>query len=116
MRNAHQTGTAMIRCKYTSKGIICKPCVLTGDALIGWIIVSPYNCLVPTVSNRVEEMRVVFGGMGPTTKVLLAYPQWWKGREWSRTSLFDSLDVLREEVRLPQDAPGGMVGASLVFR
>ncbi|XP_010130959.1 PREDICTED: xanthine dehydrogenase/oxidase-like, partial [Buceros rhinoceros silvestris] len=60
-------------------------------------------------SSQVEEIKLSYGGMAPTTVLALKTCQELKGRDWNEKLLQDACRLLAGEMDLPPSVPGGMV-------
>ncbi|EFP11440.1 hypothetical protein CRE_14385 [Caenorhabditis remanei] len=56
----------------------------------------------------VENIRISYGGMAPTTILALKTMEKLKGQKWSQEFLNQALALLSEELKLPAGVPGGM--------
>ncbi|CAL2039109.1 unnamed protein product [Caenorhabditis brenneri] len=56
----------------------------------------------------VENIRISYGGMAPTTKLALNTMEKLKREKWSQEFLDKTLGLLSEELKLPAGVPGGM--------
>uniref|UniRef100_A0A8C0FUH7 Xanthine dehydrogenase n=1 Tax=Bubo bubo TaxID=30461 RepID=A0A8C0FUH7_BUBBB len=60
-------------------------------------------------TNRVEEIKLSYGGMAPTTVLALKTCKELTGRDWNEKLLQDACRLLAGEMDLSPSAPGGMV-------
>uniref|UniRef100_A0A8C5T0H0 xanthine dehydrogenase n=1 Tax=Laticauda laticaudata TaxID=8630 RepID=A0A8C5T0H0_LATLA len=60
-------------------------------------------------TNRLEEIKLSYGGMAPTTVMAVKTCQKLIGREWKEDLLQEACRLLAEEMNLSPSAPGGMV-------
>ncbi|KFR05533.1 Xanthine dehydrogenase/oxidase [Nipponia nippon] len=60
-------------------------------------------------TSRVEEIKLSYGGMAPTTVLALKTCQELTGRDWNEKLLQDACRLLAGEMDLSPSAPGGMV-------
>ncbi|PKU39705.1 xanthine dehydrogenase oxidase [Limosa lapponica baueri] len=60
-------------------------------------------------TSRVEEIKLSYGGMAPTTVLALKTCQELTGRDWNEKLLQDACRLLAREMDLSPSAPGGMV-------
>ncbi|XP_072912176.1 xanthine dehydrogenase/oxidase isoform X4 [Hemitrygon akajei] len=60
-------------------------------------------------SSVVEELRLSYGGMGPTTVSAKKTCQELLGKQWNEELLQNACSLLASELILPPSAPGGMV-------
>lgn len=60
-------------------------------------------------STRVEDLRLVFGGMGPTVVMAMKTSHTLRGRDWGEELLQSAISSLAEELTLDPSSPGGMV-------
>lgn len=60
-------------------------------------------------SNQVEEIKLSYGGMAPTTVMAGKTCRELIGREWKEKLLQDACHMLADEMNLPPSVPGGMV-------
>ncbi|XP_053917784.1 xanthine dehydrogenase/oxidase isoform X2 [Cuculus canorus] len=60
-------------------------------------------------TSQVEEIKLSYGGMAPTTVLALKTCQELTGRDWNEKLLQDACCLLAGEMDLPPSAPGGMV-------
>ena len=51
---------------------------------------------------------LIFGGLGPTAKVMNKTMSFLNGSPWCKTTIDKAVDVLLSEAALPSNAPGGM--------
>ncbi|EFO88374.1 hypothetical protein CRE_11402 [Caenorhabditis remanei] len=56
----------------------------------------------------VENIRISYGGMAPTTILAMKAMEKLKGQKWSQEFLNQALALLSEELKLPAGVPGGM--------
>ncbi|XP_067420930.1 xanthine dehydrogenase/oxidase isoform X2 [Emydura macquarii macquarii] len=66
-------------------------------------------------SNRVQEIKLSYGGMAPTTVLAIKTCQELINREWNDNLLQEACRLLAEEMKLPPSAPGGMVDFRLTL-
>lgn len=66
--------------------------------------VSPADSSPPAVLDA----SLVFGGVGPTAVSAARTERHLIGRAWTQETLQTALSVLREEIKVPENAPGGM--------
>ncbi|KAI6654571.1 Xanthine dehydrogenase/oxidase [Oopsacas minuta] len=69
-----------------------------------WLKVRNYN----TSKYYIEDCRLVFGGMAPITKLADKTSTSLIGCEWNRHVLERGLELLKNELSLPLNVPGGM--------
>uniref|UniRef100_A0A8C9G869 Xanthine dehydrogenase/oxidase n=1 Tax=Pavo cristatus TaxID=9049 RepID=A0A8C9G869_PAVCR len=60
-------------------------------------------------TSRVQEVKLSYGGMAPTTILALKTCQELTGRDWNEKLLQDACHLLAGEMDLSPSAPGGMV-------
>ncbi|KAL7987417.1 hypothetical protein Chor_006336 [Crotalus horridus] len=60
-------------------------------------------------TNRLEEIKLSYGGMAPTTVMAVKTCQELIGREWKEELLQEACRLLAEEMNLSPSVPGGMV-------
>uniref|UniRef100_A0A2D4HXB2 Xanthine dehydrogenase/oxidase n=4 Tax=Micrurus TaxID=8634 RepID=A0A2D4HXB2_MICLE len=60
-------------------------------------------------TNRLEEIKLSYGGMAPITVMAVKTCQKLIGREWKEDLLQEACCLLAEEMNLSPSAPGGMV-------
>ncbi|XP_050804387.1 xanthine dehydrogenase/oxidase isoform X3 [Gopherus flavomarginatus] len=60
-------------------------------------------------SNRVQEIKLTYGGMAPTTVLAEKTCQDLISREWNENLLQEACRLLADEMNLSPSAPGGMV-------
>lgn len=57
----------------------------------------------------VAEVSIVYGGVAPVSLVMSKTEKLIMGMDWDRRIILDALQMLKEEISLADDAPGGMV-------
>ncbi|PIO61516.1 CO dehydrogenase flavoprotein, partial [Teladorsagia circumcincta] len=72
------------------------------------IVTGAFNVVVAPDTLIVEEIRISFGGMAPTTKLALNTMEELTGMKWSQSLLDLGLDLISKEFVLPAGVPGGM--------
>ncbi|XP_070590412.1 xanthine dehydrogenase/oxidase [Erythrolamprus reginae] len=60
-------------------------------------------------TNRLEEIKLSYGGMAPTTVMAVKTCEELIGREWKEDLLEEACRLLAKEMNLSPSAPGGMV-------
>ena len=60
------------------------------------------------IENKVESLRMAFGGMAPTTKLAVETAKALKGKLWERSLVDEACSSLVQEFSLPADVPGAM--------
>ena len=60
------------------------------------------------LENKVESLRMAFGGMAPTTKLAIRTAKALKGKLWERSLVDEACLSLVQEFSLPADVPGAM--------
>ncbi|XP_039197687.1 xanthine dehydrogenase/oxidase [Crotalus tigris] len=60
-------------------------------------------------TNRLEEIKLSYGGMAPTTVMAVKTCQELIGREWKEELMQEACRLLAEEMNLSPSVPGGMV-------
>ncbi|ONK76222.1 uncharacterized protein A4U43_C03F25280 [Asparagus officinalis] len=58
---------------------------------------------------KVSDVSIVYGGVAPVSLIASRTENALIGKIWDRTLLQDTLNTLREDVPLSEDAPGGMI-------
>ena len=59
-------------------------------------------------NNKVESLRMAFGGMAPTTKLAVQTAKALKGKVWERSLVDEACSSLAQEFSLPANVPGAM--------
>ncbi|KAJ1372162.1 hypothetical protein KIN20_034243 [Parelaphostrongylus tenuis] len=72
------------------------------------IVTGAFNAVVDPNTLTLQEIRIAFGGMAPTTKFALNTMQRLQGKKWDQTLLEKGLQLLSNEFTLPPGVPGGM--------
>ncbi|CAD6190780.1 unnamed protein product [Caenorhabditis auriculariae] len=72
------------------------------------IVTGAFSAVVNPKTLIVEDMRMAYGGMAPTTKLALNTAKKLIGMKWSTALLDTALASLSEEFKLPPGVPGGM--------
>nr|CDJ95017.1 Ferredoxin and [2Fe-2S]-binding and Molybdopterin dehydrogenase and CO dehydrogenase flavoprotein and Aldehyde oxidase xanthine dehydrogenase and Aldehyde oxidase and xanthine dehydrogenase domain containing protein [Haemonchus contortus] len=72
------------------------------------IVTGAFNAVVDPKTLILEEIRISFGGMAPTTKLALNTMKHLKGKKWSRSLLDEGIEHIAKEFVLPAGVPGGM--------
>ncbi|KAJ0029771.1 hypothetical protein NQD34_004768, partial [Periophthalmus magnuspinnatus] len=73
------------------------------------IVTATFNVTFEPKSSRVHDLRLAFGGMGPTTIVALKTSNALRGRTWGEKLLQSACSSLADEMTLDPSCPGGMV-------
>uniref|UniRef100_A0A6J0V358 Xanthine dehydrogenase/oxidase n=1 Tax=Pogona vitticeps TaxID=103695 RepID=A0A6J0V358_9SAUR len=60
-------------------------------------------------TDRIQDIKLSYGGMAPTTVLAIRTCQELIGREWKENLLQEACRVLADEMNLSPSAPGGMV-------
>lgn len=60
-------------------------------------------------NSQIEDATLVFGGMGPTTKMAKNTSQFLALKKWDEETIEAAAEELYEELKLEISAPGGMV-------
>jgi len=60
-------------------------------------------------SWKIQEFAAAFGGVGPTTVLATSTATSLIGKSWSKETFEEGYEALRNELTLPDDAPGGQV-------
>ncbi|CAI4229586.1 unnamed protein product [Auanema sp. JU1783] len=71
------------------------------------IVTGAFNVKFVPNSDVIDDIRISFGGMAPTTVLALKTMELLKGVKWSEASEL-ALESLAQEFRLPPGVPGGM--------
>ncbi|VDM63232.1 unnamed protein product [Angiostrongylus costaricensis] len=71
------------------------------------IVTGAFNAVIDPKTLVLQEMRIAFGGMGPTTKLASNTMQQLQGK-WDQSLLDEGLELLTNEFSLPPGVPGGM--------
>lgn len=58
---------------------------------------------------KISDISIIYGGVAPVSLIASKAEISLIGKTWDKTSLQDALKILKEDVPLSQDAPGGMV-------
>ncbi|VDL72620.1 unnamed protein product [Nippostrongylus brasiliensis] len=72
------------------------------------IVTGAFSAVVDPESLVVNEIRISFGGMAPTTKLALETMKHLTGLKWNHTLLEKGLELIATEFPLPPGVPGGM--------
>ncbi|KAL6737361.1 hypothetical protein Aduo_011012 [Ancylostoma duodenale] len=72
------------------------------------IVTGAFSAVVNPDTLIVEEIRMSYGGMAPTTKLALDTMKHLKGKKWNQSLLDEGLDHIGKEFPLPPGVPGGM--------
>ncbi|XP_060788891.1 xanthine dehydrogenase/oxidase [Neoarius graeffei] len=99
-----------IEIPYTKKGQYCsayKQSLRKEDDIA--IITCGMNVLFKEGSNIVQDIRLSYGGMAPTTVLATTTCNRLIGRQWNEELMQDACSFLAEEMTLSPSAPGGMV-------
>uniref|UniRef100_A0A8B9ZKX6 Xanthine dehydrogenase n=1 Tax=Anas platyrhynchos TaxID=8839 RepID=A0A8B9ZKX6_ANAPL len=73
------------------------------------IVTCGMRVLFQAGTNRVEDVKLSYGGMAPTTVLALKTCKELIGRDWNEKLLQDACRLLAGEMDLSPSAPGGMV-------
>ncbi|KAF4083783.1 hypothetical protein AMELA_G00121330 [Ameiurus melas] len=73
------------------------------------IVTCGMNVLFKEGSNIVQDIRISYGGMAPTTVLAPTTCNRLIGRQWNEELMEDACSLLAEEMSLSPSAPGGMV-------
>ncbi|KAB5562555.1 hypothetical protein PHYPO_G00019190 [Pangasianodon hypophthalmus] len=99
-----------IEIPYTKKGQYCsafKQSLRKEDDIA--IVTCGMNVLFKEGSNIVQDIRLSYGGMAPTTVLATTTCNRLIGRQWNEELMQDACSFLAEEMTLSPSAPGGMV-------
>lgn len=58
---------------------------------------------------EVVDISIVFGGVAPVSLAAVRTESFIVGKTWDKKLLHDALSILKEEISLGEDAPGGMI-------
>lgn len=72
------------------------------------IVTGAFNVSIDPSTLTVEDIRIAFGGMAPTTKLALNTMEQLKGKKWNQALLDEGLELISKEFALPPGVPGGM--------
>ncbi|XP_033824847.1 xanthine dehydrogenase/oxidase-like [Periophthalmus magnuspinnatus] len=73
------------------------------------IVTATFNVIFEPGSSRVHDLRLAFGGMGPTTVLTPKTSNALRGRLWGEELLQIACSSLADEMTLDPSCPGGMV-------
>ncbi|KAJ0067290.1 hypothetical protein NL108_015816 [Boleophthalmus pectinirostris] len=73
------------------------------------IVTATFSVTFEPRSSRVHDLRLAFGGMGPTTALATATGKALQGRSWGEELLQTACSSLAAEMTLDPSCPGGMV-------
>uniref|UniRef100_A0A8C8SUX6 Xanthine dehydrogenase/oxidase n=1 Tax=Pelusios castaneus TaxID=367368 RepID=A0A8C8SUX6_9SAUR len=79
------------------------------------IVTCGMRVLFQADSNKVQEIKLSYGGMAATTVLARKTCQALINREWNENLLQDACRLLAEEMKLSPSAPGGMVDFRLTL-
>ncbi|XP_060736363.1 xanthine dehydrogenase/oxidase [Tachysurus vachellii] len=99
-----------IEIPYTKKGQYCsafKQSLRKEDDIA--IVTTGMNVIFKEQSNIVQDIRLSYGGMAPTTVLATTTCSQLIGRRWNEELMQDACSFLAEEMTLSPSAPGGMV-------
>ncbi|TSO67446.1 Xanthine dehydrogenase/oxidase [Bagarius yarrelli] len=99
-----------IEIPYTKKGQYCsafKQSLRKEDDIA--IVTCGMNVLFKEGSDIVQDIRLSYGGMAPTTVLATTTCKQIIGRRWNEELMQDACSYLAEEMTLSPSAPGGMV-------
>uniref|UniRef100_A0A0K0DJC3 Ald_Xan_dh_C domain-containing protein n=1 Tax=Angiostrongylus cantonensis TaxID=6313 RepID=A0A0K0DJC3_ANGCA len=71
------------------------------------IVTGAFNAVIDPKTLVLQEMRIAFGGMAPTTKLASNTVQQLQGK-WNQSLLDEGLELIANEFSLPPGVPGGM--------
>uniref|UniRef100_A0A1I7XKX7 xanthine dehydrogenase n=1 Tax=Heterorhabditis bacteriophora TaxID=37862 RepID=A0A1I7XKX7_HETBA len=72
------------------------------------IVTGAFNATVNPNTFIVEDIKISYGGMAPTTKLALNAMKELKGMKWSQSMLDRALSLISDDFPLPPGVPGGM--------
>ncbi|XP_072309679.1 xanthine dehydrogenase/oxidase [Eucyclogobius newberryi] len=73
------------------------------------IVTATFNVTFEPSSSQVQELRLAFGGMGPTTVLAMQTGNGLRGRYWGEELLQNACFSLADEMAIDPSSPGGMV-------
>ncbi|KAK7877806.1 hypothetical protein WMY93_031566 [Mugilogobius chulae] len=72
------------------------------------VVTATFNVTFEPETSRVHDLKMAFGGMGPTTVLALSTSNALQGRLWGEELLQTACSSLAAEMTLDPSAPGGM--------
>lgn len=72
------------------------------------IVTGAFMVKIDKATKKIEDLKMGFGGMAPTTKLAVDSVAGVKGRVWSKELLEEMVERIAKEFELPMGVPGGM--------